>query len=245
MVSSRSIRWKSVAGFAFVAVLSVLLEAPARADQPQPPPPTKTSTTTTTSATVNPKSPADRPAGAKPEETDRDAFRIGPLVGVGFPRPFALEGFAKFGGVIGGGLEYSFLPQVTVSNVAASFQALAADLRVFPFKGAFFLGLRAGRQWLDGSTTVTVGPVSVPESMAATTWFLNPRLGILYTFDSGFTLGIDAGVQLPISPEFHRSGLGSGTEATASVDQTLKSVSDALGNKPTPTVDLLRVGFLF
>jgi hypothetical protein len=212
-----------------------LLEPSARADQGQAPPATKTST----------KSPSDRPAGEKPPETDHDAFRIGPLVGLGFPRPFALEGFVKVGGVVGGGFEYSFLPQMTVSNVVTSFQALAADFRVFPFKGSFFLGLRVGRQWLDGSTTVTIGPVSVPQGMEATTWFLNPRLGFLHRWGSGITLGIDAGVQLPIGADFHRSGLGAGTDATASVDKTLKAVADALGNKPTPTVDILRLGFLF
>ena len=81
--------------------------------------------------------------------------------------------------------------------------------------------------------------------MTASTWFLNPSIGFLYRFQEGLTIGVDAGVQVPIAPEFQRSGLGAGTAATASLDHTLASVAGALGNSVTPTVDVLRLGFLW
>ncbi|HVH42227.1 MAG TPA: hypothetical protein VM925_07775 [Labilithrix sp.] len=190
----------------------------------------------------------ERAAGEKREQRKPEHLRIGPLVGVGFPRPLAVEGFAKFERLVGVGVEYSFLPRVNLMNVDTSFKALAADLRIFPFKGAFFIGARMGRQWLDAKTTLSAGQLgSFQESMSASTWFVNPRLGFLYTFDSGITVGIDAGVQLPISPSYKRSGAATdaGVASGSDVDQTLVLVSNALGNSTTPTLDLLRLGFLF
>lgn len=191
--------------------------------------------------------PGDRPAAEKGEETKPEHFRAGPIVGVGFPRPLAIEAFAKVERIVGGGVEYSFLPNVTVMNAKTSFRAVALDLRVFPFRGAFFIGARAGRQWLDASTSLDTGRYgSYAEAMHASTWFVNPRAGFLYTFSSGITLGIDAGIQVPIAPQYERTGdatnLGIGDSA---VEQTLVLVSNALGNATTPTVDLFRLGFLF
>ncbi len=185
----------------------------------------------------------------EPRDQERaEHFRIGPLVGVGFPRPFAIEGFAKLEKLVGVGIEYSFLPRMSFVNVDTSFKAFAGDLRVFPFKGAFFIGARMGRQWLDAQALVTAGPLGTfAESMAASTWFVNPRAGFLHTFDSGITVGIDAGVQLPINPTFERSGRATdaGLASQTGIDDTLLAVANGLGNSMTPTVDLLRLGFLF
>lgn len=183
----------------------------------------------------------------KTGERKPEHLRIGPLVGVGFPRPFSIEAFAKVERVIGAGVEYSFLPNVNVANVQTSFKAVALDLRVFPFRGAFFVGVRGGRQWLDASTMLNAGQYgSFEESLAASTWFVNPRLGFLHTFESGITLGIDAGVQLAVSPSYDRAGAATALGITdPDVERTLVRVSNTLGNATTPTLDLLKVGFLF
>ena len=133
-------------------------------------------------------------------------------------------------------------------NVEASFGALAADLRVFPFRGAFFIGARGGRQWLDAKATLTTGQLgSFSEAMSASTWFVNPRAGFLYTFESGITVGIDAGVQIPIRPNLERSGAATpaGIASQLDIDGALLAVANGLGNSTTPTIDLLRLGFLF
>lgn len=173
---------------------------------------------------------------------------MGPLLGVGFPRPLAVGGLVKFEKFVGVGLEYSFLPRVTVANVDTAFNAFAVDLRVFPFRGAFFIGARAGRQWLDARASLNAGRFGVfTESMEAATWFLNPRAGFLHRFDNGITIGVDAGIQLPINPTYRRSGAATeaGIASQLDVDGTLVAVADALGNNVTPTIDLLRLGFLF
>lgn len=190
----------------------------------------------------------DRTSADKEQEGRPEHFRFGPIVGVGFPRPIAIEGFAKFERIIGAGFEYSFMPRVNVMNAETSFNAFAFDLRVFPFRGAFFIGARAGRQWLQANAKLSAGQYgSFSESMAASTWFVNPRVGFLHTFGSGITLGIDAGVQFPISPTYQRSGEATelGLAEGSDIEHTLVVVTNALGNSTTPTVDLLRLGFLF
>ncbi|HVJ91292.1 MAG TPA: hypothetical protein VM580_15920, partial [Labilithrix sp.] len=164
-------------------------------------------------------------------------FRFGPIVGLGFPRPFAVEGFAKLERVFGVGFEYSFLPTVNLVGVEMSFRALSADFRVFPFRGGFFVGARAGRQWLDAKTTLTVERFgSFTEWMTASTWFINPRAGYLHTFDSGITLGIDAGVQLPIQPSYDRSGAATEAGRTASTFFPEKGLRNVLARRSTSTV---------
>ncbi len=195
-----------------------------------------------------PRQQSDRPATSEGEKKDTEHFRIGPLLGIGFPRPLEIEGMVKLEKLVGIGLEYSLMPKMNIMGAEATFKGIAADLRIFPFKGAFFIGAKAGRQWLDARTTVTVGQIgSFQESMSANTWFVNPRIGFLKTWDSGITVGIDAGVQLPINATYQRSGpaTDAGLISQTNIDQTLASVAGALGNNTTPTIDLLRVGFLF
>jgi hypothetical protein len=194
----------------------------------------------------------DRPAADRPSESQKkkeaaDDWRLGPVVGLGFPRPFAIEGLLKIKNVVGLGVEYSFLPKTTISDITTRFDAIALDANWYPFKGGFFIGARAGRQWLSGSATLRVLNFgSFTESADATAWFVNPRIGYLYTWSSGFTLGFDAGVQLPIGATYERSGPATAAGLSdPNVDRSLRQVAKTLGNDVTPTVDLFRVGFLF
>lgn len=170
-------------------------------------------------------------------------MRVGALAGLGLPRPLAIEALVKLERVVGLGLEYSVLPSLNIMGVSTTFWAAAADLRVFPFRSAFFVGMRAGYQRLGASTTLTVASLgSVTESVTATSWFLNPRVGFLWTWASGFTIGVDAGVQLPVSTAMETT-LPQGL--LTELDANINRVANTLGHEPTPTVDLIRLGFLF
>lgn len=196
----------------------------------------------------------DRPLEAPHASSKKDeSFRVGAMVGVGFPRPFAAEGFVKIKKIVGVGFEYSFMPNANVMGTEISFHGVAADLRVFPLKGGLFVGVRGGKQWLSTRTTITASVNGVPgvggtyvESMNAETMFVNPRIGYLKTFDNGITLGFDAGVQIPVNPSYTRESdaARSGIKA-GEADKAYASVANTLGNKTIPTIDLLRVGFLF
>lgn len=221
---------------AFCASLALVVASPARATEARRP------------DDASPATASDRPAGDKHEKEAAEHFRIGPILGVGFPRPLAVEAFVKLEKLVGVGFEYSFLPPTTVSAVDARFNAISFDLRVFPFRGAFFIGARAGKQWLQADARLSAAQLgTITETMQASTWFFNPRAGVLHTFSNGITIGIDAGVQFPINPSYVRSGpaTSAGLASDLDIEGTLVTVANALGNSTTPTVDLLRLGFLF
>ncbi len=184
----------------------------------------------------------DSAAAEKPREGTRrvDHVSFGVLGGVAFPRPIAVEGMVKIERIVGLGFEYSMLPGITVEGVNTHFWALAADARVFPFKNAFFVGLRAGRQHLGGNANIAMpGVGTVNETMSLDTTFINPRIGFLWTWGPGISLGINAGVQIPVSTS-ESSSLPPGTP----VDPRITRVGNTLGRNVLPTVDLLQIGVM-
>ena len=182
-------------------------------------------------------------------KTRADRLRVGALVAVGFPRPVAVEGIALLERTLALGLEYSALPQISVSDVQVTAWAIAGSARVFPFQGPFFVGLRAGRQHLNAQASVSGYGYSVPIALGVDTTFLNPQIGFLWTWHPGFSIGIDAGLQIPLTSST-QSSLGGSTPSAVQqyvtpLQNTLESVAGAVGQTVLPTVDLLRVGLLF
>lgn len=176
-------------------------------------------------------------------DDDTSPLDVGVIGGLGFPRPLALEGVVRVHETVLLGAEYSFLPKTTFSSVDTRLWAAAADLRVFPFKGAFFVGVRGGYQKLSAEATLTAAGVgSYTESVDVGTWFVNPRIGFMWVWKP-LTFGIDAGVQIPLSTTVSRSSLLA--LASPDLDAKVTSASDMLGRTPLPTIDLLRLGLLF
>jgi hypothetical protein len=209
--------------FALAALMVLAWGACARADEE------------TKAAPTNPPRSADRPS----DDTRTDEPRIGAIAGVGFPRPLAIEALLKLGDFVAVGAEYGILPQTSIAGVDTRLWSLAADGRVFPFRGPFFIGVLAGRQHLGASATLMAQNVgSVSEQLTLDSWFVNPRIGVLWTSRAGFTFGIDAGVQIPV-----------GTRISSSVPLSLYASAEqrvnAIGGSALPTIDLLRVGWLF
>ncbi len=231
---------------AFPAATLLAITVPCRAafalennDAPATPGPAEQ----TSQAESNPR--RDDAGATKEREGTRrvDHFRVGVLGSVAFPRPLAIEGLVKLEQMVGLGVEYSMLPQLTIESVQTHFWAIAADARLFPFKNAFFVGLRAGRQHLGGEGTVTAaGLGSLSETVSVDTTFINPRIGFLWTWDPGVTLGVNLGVQVPLSTS-SSSSLPTGISGVT-VSQDVTRVTNSLGRNVLPTVDLLQIGVL-
>ncbi|MCL2449893.1 MAG: hypothetical protein FWD17_13185 [Polyangiaceae bacterium] len=202
------------------------------------------------------------PSQASAQELDFAFWRgrphVGALAGLAFPRPLSVEGFVGLGRRSMVGLEYGVLPPVTISGVRGSLWDIAGDVRVFPFRGPFFFGLRAGVQHLGASGSVApfATPLPLNASVEVTTWFFNPRVGVLWTSDSGVTLGIDAGLQVPIatSQTINAPFLARippqllaliPPQVMTSALERVSSVTDPLGRRPLPTFDLLQVGYTY
>ena len=188
-------------------------------------------------------------ASARADPRAAEHVKLGALLGIGFPRPLSVEGIVKLERAVALGVEYSTLPQVTVSNVQIGCWAVAGSARVFPFRGPFFVGLRAGRQHLMADASVSAYGYTVPVGLSVDTTFLNPQIGFLWTWSPGLTLGIDAGLQIPLSSQ-SSSSLQTAVPTlaqpfVASAQQTAENVAKAAGQTTLPTLDLVRVGFLF
>lgn len=195
----------------------------------------------------HPRSPAD--AGRPDEATaarapERDGpVDVGVLGGVGLPRPLAVEAVVGIEKIVMLGAEYSLLPKTNIASVDARAWAAAADVRVFPFRGAFFLGMRGGYQSILAETTLSAAGIgSYAESVEVASWFVNPRVGFLWRWKP-LAIGLDAGVQIPIATTVSRSSLLA--LAAPEVDGRVTTATDLLGRVPLPTLDLLRVGLVF
>jgi hypothetical protein len=190
----------------------------------------------------------DDAASRKPDRRT-DHVRVGALLGVGAPRPLSIEGLVKLERTLAFGLEYSALPSITVSDVRLSCWAIAGSARVFPLKGPFFVGLRGGRQHLDAATTVSAYGYSAPVTLGVDTTFLNPQIGLLWTWEPGFSVGIDAGVQIPLSSSTSSSIDAKlpalAQPAASSAQSDAEGVARTVGQTVLPTIDLVRIGMLF
>jgi len=187
--------------------------------------------------------PAVRERGAEGRnERPFGPVQLGAFAGIGFPRPLSIEAMLKLEDLVGVGLEYSALPSFSTSGVNVTLNAIDADFRLFPLHNGFFVGAAVGHQQLYLTSTVLVpygvGPVA--EQVSADTWFVNPRIGFLWTWRSGLTLGTDAGLQIPVAASFTNT-IPSEFAASA----TATDVSHVIGKDVLPSLDLLRIGMLF
>jgi hypothetical protein len=168
-----------------------------------------------------------------------DPFRIGAFTGVGFPRPVSVEAFIKVEKVIGLGVEYSLMPSLTVSGIDTQYSAIMGDLRIFPFEDGFFIGVGVGHQHLSAVSTTAL-PAQLgggTPGITVDSYIVNPRIGYLATWGWGLTIGIDAGLQIPLAATTTNT-----VPAGASPDPT--GVANLFGKSLLPTVDLLRIGLL-
>ena len=144
-------------------------------------------------------------------------FRLGPVVGVGLPAFLSFGGALKLTKYFGAGITYGIVPTLQFAyygDATVSYQGIGIYGHIHPFGGGFFLGAGVGYAHVRGTYTdeFDVSPYApaplpgVGESSTYTseatmqTLVLTPELGYFFTFKSGFTMGVEAGLQIPIAP---------------------------------------------
>lgn len=179
------------------------------------------------------------PAEASGEATSPyPPFRAGAIAGMGFPRPFAVEAIAQLWTHAVVGLEYGFMPDVTVHGVQVGTWSVAGDARWLPWRGPLFLGLRAGVQHVDVAGSLPVsGWGNVSETLGLDASFVNPRVGVLWVMRSGLVLGMEAGVEIPLSTSM------TSTWSLAYAPDLQRQI-EGLQRSVLPTIDLIRIGFV-
>ena len=87
---------------------------------------------------------------------------------------------------------------------------------------------------------------TVTDTLTVDTWFINPRVGALWMWDSSLAVGIEAGLQIPLSSSISNSlpeNLPNDPRVTNATGK-LFAVGDTLGNSTLPTIDLLKIGLV-
>jgi hypothetical protein len=200
-------------------------------------------------------------------------FRIGFLVGTGLPDVLNFGGTIKLTPYFGAGINVGLIPSIHLSlygDATVSYQEYDAYGHIHPFGGAFFFGAAIGYATMRGKFDHTYNAadyniivkgipsaLTVDSEATVRTLVLTPQLGLLHTFGSGFTVGIDAGLQVPVAP----SQVKYATKVTPPVydslcsindqcrsdrqasDEKVRSTLDTIGRTMLPTFNL-RIGWL-
>jgi hypothetical protein len=174
---------------------------------------------------------------------------FGATAGMSLPRPLAAYVYARAFGFVALGFSYSDFPAFIANPLLSiaglkngqttvnldQFSAYEGDLRIFPFFGDFFVGAGLGRQTFKASMTQSTTLGNFNGSVAVSTTYAAPRIGYLWTFGPGLTVGMDAGVQLKLSSDA-QINLPSGSPAD--MQSQAQRVVDVFGNGPLPSFHL-------
>ena len=179
-------------------------------------------------------------------------FEVGPYItAVTLPRPFTGGIEAKWLDLVGVSASYGFLPQLTISSVKLKMNGYDFRLKLYPFRGAFFLGVGIGSQTLTASATDSVSGIPITASGSQVNSFVAPQLGWNWVWGSGFFMGIDLGVQLSMShtttvtTDQDSNALVTGSTQYAGIKSNILKMADLFGKTPLPVLTLVKVGFFF
>jgi len=175
-----------------------------------------------------------RRADEKDEGTDQ--FKIGPVAGVGIPSVVSFGGTLKLTRFLGAGVNIGLIPKVQLSyygDATLSYQHYDIYGRIYPFGGGFFLSGGAGYATVDGTLSSRkagtyngfTGTVDYNAKGSVRTLMLTALIGYFYTTSIGFSIGVDAGAQIPIAPS--RVSYGSEYQISTNAPPALADLANA------------------
>jgi hypothetical protein len=185
---------------------------------------------------------SDDGAGAAndPHSGSLGALRLGALAGVGAPSIFSGEAIAKIGDWIGLSGEYGAAPALTIpignGGATISQTTVSASARVYPFRGAFFIGGAVGEQTTDAKVSQSAQGVTGAANFQTKAMFIEPQIGLLYRFKFGLAIGCDIGLEIPVK--------ASGQASTQQLPGPLEQAMTYAEKGPIPSVNLLRLGYV-
>ncbi len=171
---------------------------------------------------------------------------FGPKVSVAIPHPsIGLE--VKLANLIGASFDYGFFPDISVDNVTAGFtKGWHLDGRIYPLRGAFFLGAALGQRTFKGSYTTTVPLVgSITPSSTVDVTYLAPEIGWRWVYQSGFFMGVELGWEFVLSFTRTDSPEVVALRTLGQLDPNLDKAINDYGKVGLPHVALFQIGYFF
>lgn len=242
---------------------------PARAPPPRTAPPATPSPVAAVPASVPAPAP---PPEREPKKDDGGGLfgpiRIGPTVGVGLPGLLAFGGMLKLTRYFAAGVDVSIIPNLRFSfygDASIEYQGYELYGRIHPFGGGFYVGANLGYAHVSATYEETIDvpagfqmlfPEPVEEIDFSSqgdmqTLVLSPGIGYFHTWRSGFSLGVGAGLQIPVAPSeisySSRTDPNLPDEIEEQVlgptDRVVQDTLESVGQSLIPRVEL-RLGWL-
>lgn len=197
-------------------------------------------------------------------DTKKFGFMLTPLVSV--PHPLYLDLnyriFPKLSIAIGGG---GLVLAPKISDLKSTkLGILAGDIRLrwHPWGRSFYMGVKGGMQKVFARATKPIlessyGNVETTAEVSLKYPFATPHMGWMWMWNSGFTLGFEFGVQVPMgvtTTVTANTTSTAGALALAAVKSTaeyqkmekdLKDIGDQVGKIPLPVLTLVKFGWMF
>ncbi len=187
---------------------------------------------------------------------------------MGLPSLINVGGVIKLTRYVALGINIGVAPEVKFAyygEASISYHAYQLYGHVHPFGGGFYLGASIGYALARGTDERAVelppalsalypdveNPITLRSEGTVQTMVLTPELGYFYTFKSGFSLGVGAGLQIPIASSDVHFEQGENSDVPQEVvkqalDPTARAVQDSLermGQSLLPTFGL-SIGWL-
>ena len=200
-----------------------------------------TTTTETTTETYGKK------AGVMGEDVP---LVFGPkITALGLPLPFRVGLEAKWNNLFGLSFDYNFFPSIAFSGVSIKGTGWNLAARYYPWSRAFYVGAGFGSQTVSGSQPTVILTQTRNVGVDFKSTIFSPQIGWRWVWSSGFFLGLEAGVQIPLS-----STTTLVSDATAAEKLTpqyqqaeadVKKQGKAIGSQVFPQFALVQVGYFF
>jgi len=199
--------------------------------------------------------PLSAPAQDRREEKESGPVHVAAMLGVvSLPRPIDAELLVRIVDLFAVGIGYNDFPAFIANPLLElagakggstdarldQFNAFDLDLRVFPFRGRFFVGSSFGHQALKGAVTENTAFGPQTATVDLTTWYATPRVGWMWRFEPGFVIGFDLGIQLKLISD---RTVTVPPGATADVRNRVDNLADLGATYPLPSLHL-RLGWM-
>jgi len=235
--------------------------APSAEAAPSPSPSVAPSPSPSPSVAPSPvvkESPAPTPAPAPVAESKAESSEssprqlyLGPVVTLlSLPRPLTVGLEGKYTDYLGFSFDYGLMPSVKLSSTKLQIKGWDLRLKLYPFKGSFFIGVAYGTQQFIGSTSADIQGSPTTINLTQDNTFIAPHIGWIWGSGFGFFSGLDLGVQLSMSRKTTVTTDQTNPVITGSAEyqdqqKKITDVADLIGKKPLPMFGLLKFGFFF
>lgn len=203
------------------------------------------------------------PALVENEKNDARSWHVGPTIGLGMLDAVRFGVESRIGKNLGIGVSYGFFPSMELMNSKLEISSLQAHVLWYPFEGSFFVGGAIGQQSFKAKQTKTFDSTNSNVTQTATatakidvsSMFIAPKIGWNWGApDGGIIVGMDLGLQIPISnstkykvdvsPAAQEAAVKA-TEDYKDAEKDVKDVGDKIGKALIPQFTLFRIGWLF